>query len=57
MHYSTNAAQSTLARSLVRYGIMWPWLGIRTLDDASVKAWMLAHLDRFHFYVPAGHAA
>lgn len=56
MHYG-NAAGSTLAKSLVRYKIMWPWLGIDTLDNSSVKHWMLTHLDRFHFYVPAGRDA
>jgi hypothetical protein len=55
MHYNTKAAGSTVAKSLVSYKIMWPWLGIATLDDLSVKSWMLTHLDRFHFYVPAGH--
>jgi hypothetical protein len=53
-HYGSSAP-STLAKSLVRYRIMWPWLGIDTLDDPSVKMWMLRHLDRAHFYVPAGH--
>lgn len=53
-HYGA-AAPSTLAKSLVRYRIMWPWLGIDELDESSVKLWMLSHLDRAHFYVPAGH--
>lgn len=53
-HYGPSA-RSTLAKSLVRYRIMWPWLGIDTIDDSSVKSWMLSHLDRVHFYVPAGH--
>ena len=30
-------------------------LGIEHLEMASVKAWVLTHLDRAHFYVPAGH--
>jgi hypothetical protein len=34
---------------------MWPWLGIDELDESTVKPWMLSHLDRAHFYVPAGH--
>jgi hypothetical protein len=53
MHYNTTAALSTLAKSLVSYRIMWPWLGIEALDAATVKHWMLTHLDRYHFYVPA----
>lgn len=52
-HYGT-AALSTPAKSLLRYRIMW-WLGIDELDESSVKLWMLSHLDRVHFYVPAGH--
>ena len=53
-HYGA-AAPSTLAKSLVRYRIMWPWLGIDVIDESSVKLWMLTHLDRTHLYVPAGH--
>ncbi len=53
-HYGS-AAPSTLAKSLVRYRIMWPWLGIDAIDESSVKLWMLTHLDRTHLYVPAGH--
>lgn len=53
-HYGSSA-RSTLAKSLVRYKIMWPWLGIDMIDDLAVKSWMLRHLDRAHFYVPAGH--
>ena len=51
-HYGTSAP-STLGKSLLRYRIMWPWLGIDAIDEASVKSWMLTHLDRAHFYVPA----
>ena len=53
-HYGLSAP-STLAKSLVRYRIMWPWLGIDVIDDSSVKSWMVTNLDRAHFYVPAGH--
>jgi hypothetical protein len=53
-HYGASA-RSTLAKSLVRYRIMWPWLGIDELDESTVQPWMLTHLDRAHFYVPAGH--
>jgi hypothetical protein len=31
---------------------MWPWLGVDTLDAATVKPWMLTNLDRVHFFVP-----
>jgi hypothetical protein len=55
-HYNPRSAGSTLASSLLTYRIMWPWLGIERLDHDSVKNWMLASLDRFHVFVPDGHA-
>ena len=50
-HYGIQA-RSTLARSLLRYRAMWPWLGVTTLDESSVAEWMRQHLERVHFYVP-----
>lgn len=50
-HYNLGA-RFTLAGSLVKYEIMWPWLGIGSLDAATVKRWMLSELDRIHFFVP-----
>jgi hypothetical protein len=55
-HYQPGSARSSLARSLLRYKIMWPWLGIDHLDEAGVRAWMLQNLDRTHFYVPGDRA-
>jgi hypothetical protein len=54
-HYRPDGPPSTLARSLVKYRIMWPWLGIDHLDNDAVKQWMLDNLDRWHVFVPAGH--
>lgn len=54
-HYGVQA-RSTLARSLIKYRVMWPWLGITSLDEASVAEWMRRHLDRVHFYVPDDRA-
>ncbi len=54
-HYLPGSAGSTLASSLIRYPVMWPWLGIEQLDAQSVKPWMLGNLDRAHLYV-AGDA-
>jgi len=51
-HYTTSG-RSTLARSLLAHRILWPWLGISQLDEATVKPWMLSNLDRMHMYVPA----
>ena len=52
-HYSPGSARSSLARSLIRYRVMWPWLGVDELTEINVKTWMLRNLDRIHFYVPA----
>jgi hypothetical protein len=43
-----------LAKSHLAHPIVWPWLGISQLDEASVKPWMLSSLDRLHICVPAG---
>lgn len=51
-HYSPRSAGSSLAKSLIRYRVMWPWLGVHEIDESNVKDWMLRHLDRFHFFVP-----
>jgi hypothetical protein len=50
-HYGF-AAQSTLARSLIKYRFLWPWLGIADLDERNVKDWMLSNMDRVHFFLP-----
>jgi hypothetical protein len=51
-HYTTSG-RSTLAKNLLAHRILWPWLGISQLDEATVKPWMLSNLDRMHIYVPA----
>ncbi|HEV2071916.1 MAG TPA: hypothetical protein VGR26_19205 [Acidimicrobiales bacterium] len=52
-HY-TLSAPSTLAKSLLRHRILWPWLGVTALDATNVRDWMLTNLDRTHFFVPDG---
>ncbi len=54
-HYEGTSDPSTLAASLLSHRILWPWLGITHLDEASVGDWMLASLDRIHFFIPVGH--
>jgi hypothetical protein len=54
-HYGSSAG-SRLAESFVRYRVMWPWLGIESIDKSSLKPWVLTNLDRAHFYVPAAYA-
>jgi hypothetical protein len=56
MHYRLpSKGMSTLAGSLLAHPILWPWLGISHLDAATVGEWMLARLDRIHFFIPSGH--
>jgi hypothetical protein len=50
-HYSPGSARSTLAGSIIRYPIRWPWLGITTEDAASIRSWMTANLDRLHISI------
>ena len=54
-HYRPARRISTLARSLVTYPVLWPWLGIHHLDNSTVKPWMLSNLDRMHVFVPDGY--
>ena len=58
-HYvaGAKAAGSSLAKSLVKHRIVWPWLGIENLTEQNVKAWMLANLDRMNIYAPASSSA
>ena len=46
---------STLAGGLLTHRILWPWLGINHLDEATVGDWMLTSLERTHFFIPVGH--
>jgi hypothetical protein len=50
-HYLPNSNGSTLAKSLLAERLLWPYLGIRELEEGSVKAWMCANLDRDHIFV------
>lgn len=55
-HYSPDSAKSTLAGSLIRYPVLWPWLGIADLDASSVRDWMRMNLDRVNLFIPAPQA-
>ena len=50
-HYSPGSARSTLAGSIIRYPILWPWLGITAEDAADIRHWMTRNLDRMHIFV------
>jgi hypothetical protein len=57
MHYNASVPSvSTLAQSLLGHPILWPWLGIDHIDAGAVRDWMLANLDRTHFFVPGDRA-
>lgn len=52
-HYNPAAPSiSILAQSLLGHPILWPWLGIKHLKVEAVDSWMLANLDRTHFFLP-----
>jgi hypothetical protein len=53
-HHYNLSAPSTLARSLIKYRVLWPWLGISGIEASDVKEWMLRNLDRTHYFVPGG---
>lgn len=55
MHYKPGSSRSNLAKSLLAYPILWPWLGIQQLTTDSVDEWIRTHLDRTHFFDPAGN--
>ena len=54
-HYDGTGDPAALAGSLLAHRILWPWLGIGHIDEATVGEWMLSSLDRTHFFIPAGH--
>ena len=50
---AAETAPSNLANSIVKYEVLWPWLGIDSVDASTIRDWMLTHLDRANVYVPA----
>jgi hypothetical protein len=55
-HYAPASARSNLANSIIKYEVLWPWLGIEHIDENTVRDWMLSNLDRANLYVPAARA-
>jgi hypothetical protein len=53
-HYNPGSSNSNLAKSLLNERVLWPFLGVTTLDALNVKAWMMTNIDRDHIFVPAG---
>ena len=52
-HYNPNSAGSTVAGSLIRCRILWPYLGITGLVPKDVGEWIRQHVDRDNFYLDA----
>jgi hypothetical protein len=50
-HYSPNAAPSTLAATLLKTRVLWPFIGIASLDATSVRGWIEGNTDRDNFYL------
>ena len=52
-HYNPNSAGSTLAGSLLRCRMLWPYIGITKLPEASVGEWIRMNVDRDNLYLDA----
>ncbi len=50
-HYKLNSARSTLAGSLFKRRILWPYLGITVLLEAQVEDWVKENTDRDSFFL------
>jgi hypothetical protein len=55
-HNSTKAAPSTLAATLLKTKILWPYVGIASLDESNIRAWIEANTERDNFYLRADDA-
>ncbi len=56
-HYSPKAAPSTLAATLLKTRVLWPYIGIKSLDELIVRSWIEQNTDRDNFLIRAedGH--
>ena len=52
-HYNPNSAGSTVAGSLIRSRILWPYLGVTSLGSKDVGDWIRQHVDRDNFFLDA----
>ncbi len=55
-HYNPRSAPSTLAATLAAARILWPYLGIKLLDEERAGAWIRENTDRDNFYLDAADA-
>ena len=52
-HYGTRTAPSTLALTLLKTTVLWPYLGVVSLDESNVRAWIEQNTDRDNFLLAA----
>jgi hypothetical protein len=52
-HYSVRGAPSTLADKLVQTSVLWPYLGIKALNESDARGWIERNTDRHNFYLTA----
>ena len=50
-HYNANSAPSTLSGSVLRTQVLWPYLGIESLNNGDVRRWVEESTDRDNFYL------
>ena len=55
MNYNPGSSNSNLAKSILAYPILWPWLGLQDVTVDSVGQWIRTALDRTTFFIPAGY--
>lgn len=55
-HYSTKAAPSTLASTLLKTKVLWSFLGITSIDESNVRAWIEQNTDRDNFLLSSDDA-
>ena len=56
-HYHPKSAGSTLAGTLLRTTILWPYLGIPEVDQSGIRRWIEENTDRDNFYLAAADMA
>jgi hypothetical protein len=54
-HYNPNSSGSNLAKSLLEYPNSWKELGIDSIDEKTVGAWVRQNTDRENLYLNSIH--
>lgn len=50
-HYKPKSNQSTVGGRLLTYPVLWPYLGIASLEGGQVEDWLKSNTDRDHFFL------